>query len=590
VRTKLLTVAIASSVVLAGCATVPTQGPIRSGSQAGLAPAAAGVNVKANPPRENATPLVLVNGYLEAMSDSSNFDGARQYMTPEAAAAWKPESKLSVYDQSSITAVSQLSSTSVKLRAPLLGTIDDRGSWTPAKQGDLVNVIFNLAEVNGQKRVSNAPDGAFLGSNQFESRLTARSLYFLTPDRQTLVPDPVFLPINLPPGQAATQLVQELLKGPTSRLAGGVVTAAPPGTQVNVSVPVELTTATVALSDAAQVLGDQERKQLAAQILWTLRTISPRVRITVGGAPLLEDQPDALSIASFGQYDPAASSPQLKELYGLRKGKVQHITGLDGSQDIAAVPLDGSQLYERYATYLAVNLRGDAGAIVTEIDGDPVVAYARLDATDKSDKVVTIKTSGTVLRPSYDYQENLWILDRAESGSPRLRVRNRDGKVTEVATNFGGDIPLVLRMAPDGVRVLLMMKSKATGQNYVQTGTIQTNDAKQPKLGQLRKLQLPLTEITDVSWNQPGILVAGKSSPGSTHQPWQTNPDGSQTHLLPGASSEFETILLASTPNGDTFPVIQDRNHQLHWQLKDLSWQMDDQTSKPPAITPVYPG
>jgi hypothetical protein len=135
-----------------------------------------------------------------------------------------------------------------------------------------------------------------------------------------------------------------------------------------------------------------------------------------------------------------------------------------------------------------------------------------------------------------------------------------------------------------------MMQNKTTGQNYVQTGTIQANEAKQPKLGQLRNLQLPLTAITDVSWNQPGILVAGKSSPGSTHQPWQTNSDGSQTHLLPGASSEFETSLLASTPNGDTFPVIQDTNGQLHWQLKDLSWQMDDQTSKPPAIIPVYPG
>jgi spore germination protein GerM len=584
-----LTVAVASSVVLAGCAMVPTQGPVRSGSQAGLAPAAAGVNVKANPPRENATPLVLVNGFLEAMSDSSNFNGARQYMTPEAAAAWKPESKLSVYDQTSVTAVSQISSTAVQLKAPLIGTIDDRGSWTPAKQGAVVNVVFNLAEVDGQRRVSNPPDGAFLGSNQFESRLTARSLYFLTPDRKTVVPDPVFLPINLPPGQAATQLVQELLKGPTSRLGGGVVTAAPPGTQVNVSVPVELTTATVALSDAAQVLGNTERQQLAAQILWTLRSISPRVRITVGGAPLLDDQPE-VSISNFSQYEPSSSNPQLKELYGIRKGKVQHITGLDGAQDIAAVPLNVSLLYDPYAESLAVNLRGDSGAIVTRVGNDPVVAYAALDATNKSDKLLTVKTSGKVLRPSYDSQENLWILDRVLSGAPRLRVRDRDGKVTEVATNFGGDTPVALRMAPDGVRVLMLMAQKTTGQNYVQTGTIQTSDAKQPKLGDLRHLELPLTDITDVSWNQTGILVAGRSAPGSSRQPWQTNSDGSQTHLMPGSSTEFETDLLASTTNGDTLPVIRDFHGQLHWQLKDLSWQMDDQTSKPPPIIPVYPG
>jgi hypothetical protein len=591
VRTKLLAIAVAASVVLGGCSTVPTKGPIRSGSQAGLAPAQAGVNVKANPPRPNTPPLALVNGYLEAMSDSSNFDQARQYMTPEAAAAWKPESKLSVYDQSSTSAVALLSNGSVELKARLIGTIDDRGSWTPAKQGESVDVVFRLADVDGQKRVSNAPDGAYLGSNQFESRLTARSLYFLTPDRQTLVPDPVFLPINLPPGQAATQLIQELLKGPTSRLAGGVVTAAPPGTQVNVSVPVELTTATVALSDAAQVLGDQERRQLAAQILWTLRNVSPRVRITVGGAPLLDDQPDALSIASFSQYDPAASSPQLKELYGLRSHKVQHITGLDGAQDIAAVPLDSSLLYESSAESLAVNLRGDSGAIVTTTPHDgPVVAYARLDATNKADKLATIKTSGKVLRPSYDYQENLWILDRADTAEPRLRVRNRDGKVTDVATDFGADTPVALRMAPDGVRALLMMRKASTGQNYVETATVQLNDAKQPKLGNFRPLELPLTSITDVSWNQPGILVAGRSSPNASPQPWQVNTDGSQTHLLPGASSEFATELIASTPSADTFPVVKDTAGALHWQLKDLSWQMDDETSKRPYIVPVYPG
>jgi hypothetical protein len=593
VRTKLLTVVAASAVVLAGCATVPTQGPIRSGNPAGLAPAAVGVNVKANPPRDHAPPLALVNGYLEAMSDSSNFDQARQYMTPEAAAAWKPESKLSVYDQSSVNVTRLLPSGSVvELKAPLIGTIDERGSWTPAKHGDVVDVDFQLADVDGQKRVSNPPVGAFLGSNQFESRLATRSLYFLTPDRQTLVPDPIFLPLSLSPGQAATQLVQELLKGPTGRLGNGVVSAAPPGTQVNVSVPVELTLATVNLSDAAQTLGGREREQLAAQIVWTLRTVSPRVKIMVGGAPLIDEPTDPMTISDFPQYDPAGSSPQLKQLFGLRAGKVQRIVGLDGSQDIAALPLDNSLLSLEYAESLAVNLRGDFGAIVTTLKatGDHVVAYARLDATEKSDKLVTIKTSGTVLRPSFDFQENLWILDRAGSATPRLRVRDRDGKVTDVAAAFGGDTPLQMRMAPDGVRVLMLMRKKTTGQNYVQTGTIVTNDAKQLKLGEFRPLELSLTDITDVSWIPSGILVAGRSGPNASRQPWQANADGSQPHPMAGASSLFAANQLASTPNLDTFPVVKDDNGLLHWQQKDLTWQMDDETSKKPFITPVYPG
>jgi hypothetical protein len=144
-------------------------------------------------------------------------------------------------------------------------------------------------------------------------------------------------------------------------------------------------------------------------------------------------------------------------------------------------------------------------------------------------------------------------------------------------------------MAPDGVRALLLMETP-TGQSYVETATIQLTDAKQLKLGQFRKLELPLATITDVAWSQNGILVAGRSTPTSPGQPWQVNTDGSQYHLLPGASSAFDTKLIASTPNNETFPVVMDPNGQLHWQLKDLSWQDDDQTSKPPPITPVYPG
>ena len=92
------------------------------------------------------------------------------------------------------------------------------------------------------------------------------------------MPDPVWLPQNLPSGQAATQLIQELLKGPTSRLGNGVVSLAPPGTEVQLSVPVDLGVATVALNDTAGSLRDQDRRQLAAQIVWTLNQLNLRAR------------------------------------------------------------------------------------------------------------------------------------------------------------------------------------------------------------------------------------------------------------------------------------------------------------------------
>jgi hypothetical protein len=578
-------------LLVAGCATVPTKGTIRSSNKEGLAPELGGVGVEAKPPRDDTAPLALVNGFLEAMSDSRAFDVAREYMTADAAAAWKPERQTVVYDQRP-DAITTVRADQIKLTARKIATIDDRGSWIPARIGETVSFVFKLAKVENQWRVASVPQGVFLGSNQLDPKLAPRNLYFFTPGRDMLVPDPVYLPVNLSPGQAATQLIQELLKGPTSRLGNGVISLVPPGTEIQVSVPVDLGVATVALNNAVNALRDPDRRLLAAQIVWTLNQINLRVKITVGGAPLLPDDPDTLPFSNFSQYDPSVPGGALTDLYGVRSGKVQRIEGLDGASDIAARALDSSMLYEYDAESFAVNLRADSGAIVTTLKGDKVVAYARLDSTDQSDRVREIQTQGRVLRPSYDNQENLWILDRADNSTPRLRFRNRDGNLTNVAVSFHGDKPLILRMAPDGVRALLVMRSKTTGKNYVQTGTLLSqNGGKQLVLGEFRNLQLPLDDITDAAWNKLGILVAGTSSTGNnkSRQPWLINPDGSRLQLLPGAP-EFATEHLASNLNKDTLPVVEDTDGRLHWQTRDLTWlTMDDDPDAAPLI-PTYPG
>jgi hypothetical protein len=584
VRRKLFAVMLVVLLLVTGCATVPTKGTIRNGSREGLAPEFGGVGVEAKPPRDNANPLVLVNGFLEAMSDSRAFDVAREYMTPEAAAAWKPESQTVVYEQER-DAVTSLRPDKIQLKARKIATIDERGSWLPAKIDEVVDFDFNLVRLDGKYRIASVPPGVYLGSNQLDPKLAPRNLYFFTPGRDMLVPDPVYLPVNLSPGQIATQLIQELLKGPTTRLGNGVVSLAPPGTEVQVSVPVEFGVATVALNDAVGSLPDTERRLLAAQIVWTLNQINLRVKITVGGAPLLPDDPDVLPFSNFAQFDPQVPTGALTELYGLRGGKVQRIEGLDGASDIAARPLKSSMLSDFRAESFAVNLRGDSGAIVTTTeDGDRVVAYSWLDNTDKSDPVQKIQTQGRVLRPSFDNHDNLWILDRAD-GTPRLRFRDRDGKITEVVTSFRGDVPLELRMAPDGVRALMVMRSKTTGKNYVQTGTIQTAGGKLV-LGPLRDLHLHLEDITDAAWNKLGLLVSGTSS--VSNAPWLVNTDGSGLQLLPGAPSGFTTARLASNLNKDTLPVIKDPQGNLHWQTRDLSWVNMEGDGTP--IEPIYPG
>jgi hypothetical protein len=120
------------------------------------------------------------------------------------------------------------------------------------------------------------------------------------------------------------------------------------------------------------------------------------------------------------------------------------------------------------------------------------------------------------------------------------------------------------------------------------TATVGGSDGKLA-LGRFMPLQLPLLDITDASWNNPGILVAGKSPKGDAARPWQVNVDGSQPQVIPGASSSFETIHVASNPNVETLPAVQDDRKQLHWQGKDLNW-VDMADGPEGQITPVYPG
>src|SRR5688572_14515620 len=196
-RTKplaLLAAALTTALLAAGCATVSTKGPIRNSSQDAPAAGSAGIGVEARPPRPNAEPLALVNGFLEAMADSRAFDVAREYMTPRAAGGWKPESRTLVYDQTADSGVSVDADKKVLLSAPLIATIDSRGSWTPAVPGEKVDWIFELTEVSKQWRVANAPPGVFLGSNQLQPKLAPQALYFFNPSKHLLVAEPVFLP------------------------------------------------------------------------------------------------------------------------------------------------------------------------------------------------------------------------------------------------------------------------------------------------------------------------------------------------------------------------------------------------------------
>ena len=129
-RTRLLGAALAAVVaMLAGCASVPTEGPVRSGVDAADRRGDA-IDLPAERPRPGATPRAIVSGFIEAMASST--DIARLYLTTQAAKDWRPETGTTIFDGTDKSVYRVTGGKNVVLEAPEVATLDNRGAWRNA--------------------------------------------------------------------------------------------------------------------------------------------------------------------------------------------------------------------------------------------------------------------------------------------------------------------------------------------------------------------------------------------------------------------------------------------------------------------------
>ena len=264
--------------VLAGCARMPTTGPVGRSEDSALTGGNAPQYIPPGP-REGASPQSIIEGFFNAGSGYQNdFTVARQFLAPANAVSWKPSQRTLVY-RGSATVVPTGRENEYRYEMDLAYSVDADGIATPYPAGTKESIDVSLSSVDGQWRVSKLPDGTAIPEETFKVLYKSFPVYFFDPSFATLVPDVRWFIDN---SGVAKSLVSALLAGPAPYLRSAVASAFPPGTRLErESVPIVDSMAQVDLTSEVRDASFTDRQRMHSQLVRSFSGITSVVGVSL---------------------------------------------------------------------------------------------------------------------------------------------------------------------------------------------------------------------------------------------------------------------------------------------------------------------
>jgi hypothetical protein len=549
------------ALVVAGCAGIPTSGRVVEGDPV-LEPQPQYVGLEPDPPKAGDDEAGIVDGFVTAMASyEPDYPTAREFLTPEASAEWRPSDGMTIYASS--PSVDKTAGGVVRVTMAVLATVGPDGYVNaPAGTTEVLNLA--LRQVDDEWRISNPPAGIILSNLDFGSEFAEYNLYFFDPTFQRLVPDPVFMPVR---GSRATLLAEALLRGPSRWLAPAVGTAFPPETGLGVPVRVESGRASVELTSQARTGTPEQVKLMGVQLARTLDQHEGirELSVTSDGRPLMAGDEPTMSLDAYPEYDPGVA-PRRSELYAIGGSGVVQV----GDRGPAAVagPLGATTGLED----VAVNVESNQAAAVAA--GGTQLIWAAL----RDEAVTTDFANGTDFGSlSWDSAGLVWAVDQTVGG-PRVLV-TEPGSESATVLMAGLDSRTIddLAVSLDGARVAI-----ASG-GEVLVGIV-VRDADRPgtlRIDALRPLPLDGRPVTAVTWAGPTTLATLVQAEGEVPEVYRVELARSIARLagpVPGAT------WLAASP-GRPLAVGTDEGKVLRQEDTTLQW-----VEIAEAVAPAYPG
>jgi Lipoprotein LpqB beta-propeller domain/Sporulation and spore germination len=546
------------AVLLAGCATVPGSGPVtRVVGGNGQAQAFVQPLPPARPQR-GWTPHDVVDGFLAASAVfANNYQAARQYLTGTLRQNWTPTTVTIVgtIQSSAQQPVTHAQSAAgragladnVNITGQRLATLTPSGQYT--YQTGSRTYVFQLVQISGRWLISQmsvegqpANNLLLLTENAFEQVYQPRNLYYLTPGQTTLVPDPVFAPLQgtnyALNTDLATRLVTALLKSPSGWLNGATSTAFPPRPKPSVRVGFSGSTAIVSLDGMPRV-SRQTLSLIAAQLVWTLTSDSYRaapvahsVQIRLNGKTQPVEDQQTLQ-AQLPGIAPSTASANTVYLVDDSGGVSAYAPG----QKVTEQLVSSAQVGHAQIRNVAASAEGELALTAASSRGCTVY-YGNPGSTFTP--VQFARRGPTCSSVSWDGWGNLWVAAGSQVWNLALSDPTDVGPFPVTMPPLPGyaqdlNYPVdAIRVSPDGVRVAMLVKTPG-GQTQLIAAAIHDNHGVF-QLGTAISVGASVANPTAVSWYDPDhLVVLGRKSQlyavplnGGAAQPIGLVPAGTQ--------------------------------------------------------------
>ncbi len=556
-------------VGLTGCVSLPDSSPINSGRGVGVHQGPGQIRFSPQGPTEGASRQEVIDGYLRAMlAFPSNPEVVREFMSASAAATWDPTQQIQVYEDPTVSVVGDR----VHLRARLLGSVDERGSWiSTSGQTPAMDLPVDMVHVGGEWRITNPVAGTLMNTEHFKRYYHQFSLYFYDPSFGLITPDPVYLETGAP-GATATSLVRNLLLGPTGGMAGVARSAAPAHARLTSPVTVTATGfATVALSANVASLDEERLNSLAKQLAWTLRQERVGINhmsIKVNGKTLsIQGRGPVFSVDAFRDSTLNAES---STLYALSpRGRLLRLSA-DGTRQPVTGPIASREVRARS---VAINPFNTCAALVNQ-EGTAIV-WGAITLGSSDTPCGTFRHQGTdLLRPSWDASGLLWLVDM-RGGLATLSVAKGSTSSRVSAAGIEGLDVRAFAVSRDGMRLAAVI-GRGDESRLVVGMIRRASNPRQLTPVSIRGVRpivnsdFPLSNIRGLTWVSATTVAVLAQDSSSQSQPYQVSIDGSRVAPTSGFLAPVPISIAAAPSSGA--PLVIGARDGLYVRTQDDQW------------------